>query len=172
MTRLMRREPIQEVVRLLRAEWLAVCLCLAAGVIGGAFGSYRAAYGFDAAIVDWHGLEPTQVDGIGPVRWMTRVATMKMVAPDWRPMSVVLDLIAQEDAGTISVEADGWPIGSFRPAPDVRHTRSPGGIFPPSARSSCCASFTTAPRLSASRMSTSSRASRRWDASATGSAAL
>jgi hypothetical protein len=117
MTRLMRRELIQDGVRLLRAQWLAVCLCLAAGVIGGAFGSYRAAYGFDAAIVDWHGLEPTRVDGIGPVRWMTRVATMKMVAPDWRPLSLRLDLIAQEDAGTISVEADGWPIASFRPAP-------------------------------------------------------
>ncbi len=49
MTRLMRRELIQEAVRSLHAQWLAVCLCLAAGVIGGAFGSYRAAYGFDAA---------------------------------------------------------------------------------------------------------------------------
>lgn len=117
MTRQRRQELILDAVRALRARWLAVCLCLAAGVIGGVFGSYRAAYGFDAAIVDWHGLEPTQIDGIGPVRWMTRVATMKMVAPDWRPLTVRLDVIAQEDAGTISVEADGWPVGSFHPAP-------------------------------------------------------
>jgi hypothetical protein len=117
MTRLMRRVRILDVARTVRAQWVAVCLCLLAGAIGGVFGSYRAAYGFDTAIVDWYGLEPTQVDGAGPVRWMTRVATMKMVAPDWRPLSVTLDLIAQEEAGTISVEADGWPIGSFRPKP-------------------------------------------------------
>jgi hypothetical protein len=117
MTRQTRRELILEVVRFLRARWLAVCLCLAAGVVGGVFGSYRALHGFETAIVDWHGLATTQVDGIGPVRWMTRVATMTMVAPDWRPLSARLDVIAQEDAGTISVEADGWPVASFRPKP-------------------------------------------------------
>jgi hypothetical protein len=101
MTRLVRRVLILEAVRLLRARRLAVCLCLAAGVIGGVFGSYRALHGFDAAIVDWYGLEPTQVDGIGPVRWMTRVATISMVAPDWRPLSATFDVIAQEDAGRI-----------------------------------------------------------------------
>jgi hypothetical protein len=109
-----------------------VCACVLAALAGGAFGTWRAATGLRATVVDWDRLRQASAPGLGPVRWIDSHATLELVAPDWRPLAVRLDVAVEADAaatghandGTagpsgpiVRIEADGWVIGELRPRP-------------------------------------------------------